>query len=186
MLNYGTARAPALGGSGLEAGRQSCSEMLPNLKDEGIPAEHTLQPRASGPVCWLRMLKGEQRGSPLWKAKAEIPQQPLQGISATLPPCQGAHGHGLAPRSYRALALSSPTGAHSSHWILGLPDTGGFYLGVHFSTPTLTTSVRFELCLSFCKWLGGKVEISRRWKCPAVCSPKCRALNCERGTWQDW
>lgn len=113
MLNYGTARAPALGGSGLEAGRQSCSEMLPNLKDEGIPAEHTLQPRASGPVCWLRMLKGEQRGSPLWKAKAEIPQQPLQGISATLPPCQGAHGHGLAPRSYRALALSSPTSAQS-------------------------------------------------------------------------
>lgn len=38
-----------------------------------------------------------------------------------------------------------------SHWILGLPDTGGFYLGVHFSTSTLTTSVRFELCLSFCK-----------------------------------
>lgn len=38
-----------------------------------------------------------------------------------------------------------------SRWIWGLPDTGGFYLGVHFSTLTLTTSVHFELCLGFCK-----------------------------------
>lgn len=103
------------------------------------------------------MLKGEQRGSPLWEAKAQIPQQPLQGISATLPLCQGAHGHGLAPRSYRECPFPSlqvhgaSLEVKVSHWILGLPDTGGFYLGVHFSTPTLTTSVRFELCLSFCK-----------------------------------